>query len=121
MEEQILKAILDEIKGVRGESVITNERLNGLTERVDGLNGRVDILNVGVNGLNGRVDTLTKHVDGLHDSVIVLQQGLGDVRYEVHQMKEILAEKVIWQNDSVSIETKEGNVIYGIIHRDVRK
>ena len=81
MQEQVLKEILEEVKGVRGESVITNQKLNGLTDRVD--------------GLTARVDTLTTHVDGLHQSVVVLQQGVADVRYEVKAMKEILAEKVI--------------------------
>lgn len=100
MEEDLLKEIVLELKGLRGETVATNQRLDGLNNRVDGLNNRVD---------------------GLTQSVIVFQQGVSDLRYEMRQIKEILGEKVIWQNDSISLETREGKVIYGIIPRESRK
>ena len=121
MDNDVLKDILQELKGLRGEAVVTNRRLEDLNTKVDGLNQRVDGLNDRVDGLNGRVDGLNRRVDGLNQSVVVLQQGVSDLRYEMRQVKEILAEKVIWQNDTISIATKEGSVIYGVIQKEKKK
>ena len=71
---------------------------------MDGTNKRID-------GLTNRVDGTNKRLDGLHDSMVVLQQGVSEVRYELQNIKEILSDRVIWQNDSISIQTKEGTVI----------
>ena len=100
MENEILREILIEIKRLRGESVVTNERLDST---------------------NVRLDTTINRLDGLHDSVVVLQQGVNDVRYELQNIKEILSDKVIWQNDNISIETREGKVIYDVINKMQKK
>ncbi len=86
MNDEILREMLDEIKGLRKEVVVTNQRL-----------------------------------DGLRESFGVLQQGVADVRFELHSIKDVLAERVIWHNDSVSIDTKEGTTVQGIIHKAQKK
>ena len=55
MTDELLREIVQEIKGLRQEAVSTNRRL-----------------------------------DGLKESVIVLQQGVSEVRYELRNIKEIL-------------------------------
>ncbi len=86
MEEQILKEILQEMKGFRQDLSQTNSKL-----------------------------------EGLFQSFVVLQQFFSDMRRDIHGIKEILAEKVIWQNDNVTIESKEGIVAEGIIRHLSRK
>lgn len=83
MENEILKGILDEIKGLRKD---TNERLNQTNERLDQTNARLDQTN--------------KELEGLRASVVVLQQGVNEVRYELQGVKQILSDRVIWQNDN---------------------
>ena len=92
MEDEVLREILAEIKGLRSEAARTNARL----------------------------DDTVKRLDGLRESVVVLQQGFGDIRYELRGIKDVLSERVIWQNDSVSIETKDGATIQGTIRRSAR-
>jgi hypothetical protein len=93
MENEILKGILDELKGLRKD---TNEKLNQTNERLDQTNIRLD---------------------GLTASVVVLQQGVNEVRYELQGVKQVLADRVIWQNDNITLQTREGNIIYGVIRR----
>lgn len=100
MEDNTLREILQELKGLRGEVVATNQRLDLTVNRLD----------VAINRL-----------DGLHESFVVLQQGVADVRYELRNIKEILSDRVIWQNDSISIQTREGSVIYGVINKTPKK
>jgi hypothetical protein len=92
MDDEVLRAILAEIKGLRSEAAQTNARL----------------------------DDTVKRPDGLRESVVVLQQGFGDIRYELRGIEDVLSERVIGQNDSVSIETKDGATIQGTIRRSAR-
>ena len=78
MEEQVLREILHEMKGLRQDVGVTNERLDKL-ERNTG----------------ERIDLTNQRLDGLHQSFVVLQQGLADVRYELKGIKDILSERVI--------------------------
>ena len=61
------------------------------------------------------------NLNGLKESMVVLQQGVHEVRRELHSIKDILSERVIWQNDNISILTKEGEVIYGVINKSTKK
>ncbi len=97
MENELLREIVQELKGLRTE-----------------LNKRIDTT-------NERLDTTINRLDGLHQSFVVLQQGLADVRYELQNIKGVLSEKVIWQNDSIAIATREGKVIYGVINKEPKK
>lgn len=71
--------------------------------------------------IRGEAVGTNRRLDGLTQSFLVLQQGLADVRYDVHNIKEILSDRVIWQNDNISIMTKEGSLIYGIINKTSKK
>ena len=93
MEEDILREIVQELRGLRGEAVTSNKRLNETVNRLD----------------------------VLRESFVVLQQEVANVRYELHNIKEILSDRVIWQNDSIAIATREGNVIYGVINKTPKK
>ncbi|MBI2427727.1 MAG: hypothetical protein HYV29_02850 [Ignavibacteriales bacterium] len=86
MEEKILQAILEEIKGLRIDT-------------------------------NNRFESLENKFEGLKSSVEVLQLGVNQVRYELVGIKEILGNKVIWQNETVTFEVKDGTKIYGVIHK----
>lgn len=82
MEEDILREILQEMKGFRSDLSQTNRRLDGLTA-----------------------------------SMVVLQQGFSDMRFELIEIKKFLADRVIWNNDSVSIDADSGSKIQGVIHK----
>ena len=84
MSDQLLQQIVDELKGLRGETATTNQRLDQTVQRLD---------------------QTVHHLDGLHESFVVLQQGVGDIRRELQQIKDVLSDRVIWQNDTISIAT----------------
>jgi uncharacterized protein involved in exopolysaccharide biosynthesis len=71
--------------------------------------------------VNKRIDTTNERLDVLHQSVVVLQQGVAEVRFELQNIIGVLSDKVIWQNDSIAIATREGKVIYGIINKEPKK
>ena len=104
MNEEPMREIVQELKGLRQDFWT---QLTGLQQEVKATNQRLDVLQ--------------NKVDGLNQSVIVLQQGVAEVRYELRGVKEVLSERVIWQNDNISIATKEGTVIYGIIQKEKKK
>lgn len=107
MENELLKDILDEIKGLRKDTI----------ERLDQTNTRIDQTNLRIDKTNVRLDETNEELKGLRASVIVLQGGLNDVRYELLGIKQIIGEKVIWQNDNIVLQTREGKAIYGVIKR----
>lgn len=126
MEEQILKEILQELKGMRHEQVATNQRLESLeattNKRFESLeattNKRFESLEATT---NKRFEALEQRFDGLYASVQVLTKGVSEVRYELQEVKKLLATRVIWTNDNVSIQVREGETIYGIIRKEERK
>jgi hypothetical protein len=97
MEKELLKEILDEIKSLRKDTV----------EGLDQTNTRIDITN--------------EELEELRESVIVLQGGVSDLRYEMQGVKQILGEKVIWQNDNIILQTREGQAICGVIKRATKE
>ena len=100
MENELLKGILDEIKGLRKDTI----------ERLDKTNTRID-------QTNARLDATNEKLKGLQPSVIVLQQGVNDLRDETQGVKQSLGERVIWQNDNIVLQTREGQAIYGVTQR----
>jgi uncharacterized coiled-coil DUF342 family protein len=104
MENELLKGILHEIKGLRKDTV----------ERLDQVNDRID-------NTNNRIDKTNEELKGLRESVIVLQGGVNDLRYEMQGVKQILGDKVIWQNDNIILQTREGQAIYGVIKRATKE
>ncbi len=100
MEEQILKEILNELKALHKNADVTNDKLDSVVSETEKTN---------------------KRLDGLYQSFVVLQDGIAGVRRDLQGIKEILAEKVIWHNDNVIIDTDEGKSFKGIIHREGRK
>lgn len=104
MEEQILKEMLVELKGLRSEAVETKKEIQSLKKSSDETNKRLDITN--------------DRLDGLHQSFVVLQQGFADMRYDLQGIKEFLSQRVIWSNDSIKIDTESGGSIHGTIHKE---
>ncbi len=121
MEEKVLQAILEEIKGLRSD---TNARFISLENRIgnveDGIkisNQRLDSLENKVDESNKRLGSLENKFDGYKSSVEVLQMGVNQVRHELIGIKEILGTRVIWQNETITFEVKDGTKIYGVIHK----
>ncbi len=121
MEEKILQAILEEIKGLRSD---TNARFISLENRIgnveDGItisNQQLDSLENKVGESNKRLGSLENKFEGFKSSVEVLQIGVNQVRYELIGIKDILGTKVIWQNETITLEVKDGTKIYGTIHK----
>ncbi len=100
MEETILQAILEEIKGLRKNTEGVKTEIQGLREDT-----------------NKRFVSLENKFEGLKSSVEVLQIGVNQVRYELIGIKDILGTKVIWQNETITLEVKDGTKIYGTIHK----
>jgi len=96
MEEEILHEILQEMKGFRSDLSVTNSRLSNLETKMDETN---------------------KRLDGLNSSLVIMQQAYTDVKFVVTQIKDFLSDRVIWDNDSISIETGSGSSIHGTIHK----
>ncbi|MBX2992163.1 MAG: hypothetical protein KF749_13485 [Bacteroidetes bacterium] len=154
MEEQILKEILQEMKGMRAEQEATREEMKGMRaeqeatrQEVHGMrqelgetNSRLQSLEQTTNKrfesleqttnrrfesleqtTNKRFQSLESRFDGLQASVQVLTQGFSDVRYELVEIKKLLATRVIWNNDTVSFQVREGETLYGIIRKEEKK
>jgi len=163
MENELLKGILEEIKGLREDTIKhlsetnaridrtneelnktiagidqtnkyleqtnvridqtneqlqqTNARIDQTNKQLDQTNAKVEQINVRLDQTNLRIDKTNESLHALRESVIVLQQGVNDLRYEMQGVKQILGEKVIWQNDNIVLQTKEGKSIYGLIKR----
>ena len=103
MEEDILREILREMKGFRSDLNETNNRVNNVA-----------------GGLNNVVESISetnRRLDGLTASMVVLQQGFSDMRFELIEIKKFLSDRVIWNNDSVSIDADSGSKIQGVIHK----
>jgi chromosome segregation ATPase len=111
MENELLKGILDEIKGLRKDTV----------ERLDQVNDRIDNTNTRIEQTNNRIDKTNEELKGLRESVIILQGGVSDLRYEMQGVKQILGDKVIWQNDNIILQTREGQAIYGVLKRATKE
>ena len=149
MEETILQAILEEIKGLRSDTnarfislenrignvedgiAISNQRLDSLENKVgesnkrlgsleaksDESNKRLGSLEAKSDESNKRLNSLENKFEGLKSSVEVLQIGVNQVRYELIGIKDILGTKVIWQNETITLEVFDGTKIYGTIHK----
>ena len=118
MENELLKGILEEIRGLRKD---TNERFKETNERIDQTNARLDQTNARLDQTNTRINQTNKELEGLRASIVVLQQGVSELRYEMQGVKQILGEKVIWQNDNIILQTREGKAIYGVIKRTTKE
>jgi len=112
MEEQILREMLQEMKGFRQDLGATNAELASVKKEIRSVRDDISETNKRLFILE---QSTSKRLDGLNDSMVVMQQAFTDMRRDLHAIKEILAEKVIWQNDNIVIESKEGTAIEGII------
>lgn len=114
MEEEILKEILHEMRGMHAEQAATREEMKGMREAVGETNQRLD-------QTNHQLESLEQRVDGLHASVQILTQGFSEVRYELIEIKKLLATRVIWNNDNVTLQVRDGETLYGIIRKEEKK
>ena len=135
MTDDILEEILIELKGLRQESIETKIELKGLRQESINTNQRIDETNNELKGLrqesintNQRLDTLDKNVNKridetnkqlniLTNDVKVLIISTNETREGIRLLREIVSSHVIWQNDSIAIDTTEGATIKGTIHK----
>jgi len=111
MEETILKEILQEMKGFREDNKSLKSEIEKLRSET----------NQQLNELKTEFKEFNGHQKGLKTSVEVLQFAINDTRYELIKIKEYLATRVIWDNDSINIVAESGNVIYGTIKKTEKK
>lgn len=114
MEEQILKEILQEMKGMRSEQEATREEMKGMRAEQEGTREELK-------GIRAEQKGIRMELNGLQASVQVLTQGFSDVRYELVEIKKLLATRVIWNNDTVSFQVREGETLYGTIRKEEKK
>ncbi len=112
------EATHQEMKGMRAEQAGMREEMKGLGKGQGETNQRLDSLE---RTTNSRFESLEKAVGGLQASVQVLTQGFSDVRYELVEIKKLLGTRVIWNNDSVSLQVKEGETLYGVIRKEDKR
>ena len=89
MEEKILQAILDEIKGLRKDNGELKTEFQGLRKEFEGVKTVIEVLQISSN----------------------------QSRQELTKIREILGEKVIWNNETITLELKDGTKQYGTIHK----
>ena len=72
MSEIILNQILTELKEIKLEQVVTNQRIDGLDQRIgnmdkriDGLDKRIGVMDKRIDGLDKRIGVMDKRIDGL--------------------------------------------------------
>ncbi len=136
MEEQILREILAELKGLRQGQGETNQRLDQTNHQLESLerttnerfeslervtNQRFESLEQRFDGLTESVGNLSQRFSGFAASVQVLTQGFSDARYELVEIKKLLATRVIWNNDNVTFQVREGETLYGIIRKEDKR
>jgi chromosome segregation ATPase len=106
----------------------SNRRLASLEDRADesnrrlaSLEDRADESNRRLASLEERTDGTNKRLDGLNASFIITQQAYSEMKADLNDIKRFLSERVIWNNDSISIETDTGSHIHGTIHKGGQK
>ncbi|MEW5800392.1 MAG: hypothetical protein AB1728_15460 [Bacteroidota bacterium] len=114
MEEKILNAMLEELRGLRKDNEGIKSEIQGLRKDNEGVKSEIQGLR---DDTNKRFISLENKFEGLKSSVEVLQFGVNQVRQELIGIKEILGNKVIWQNETITFEVKDGTKMYGVIHK----
>ena len=143
MEEQILREILAELKGLRQGQNETNQRLDQTNLQLESLeratNKRFESLELTMNKrfeslelttntrfesleltTNTRFESLEKKFDGVFASLQVLTRGFSDLRIEVQDIRKFLMTVVIWNYDVIEINTNKSEKIEGTIHSKSR-
>ena len=96
----------------------TNAGLGNLKSTFD---DRLNETNSQLNELKTEFKEFNRHQKGLKTSVEVMLSVFNDTRYDLIKIKEYLATRVIWDNDSINIVAESGNVIYGTIKKAEKK
>ncbi|MFA4924384.1 MAG: hypothetical protein WC557_09350 [Ignavibacteriaceae bacterium] len=96
----------------------TNAGLGNLKSTFD---DRLNETNSQLNELKNKFIEFNEHQKGLKTSVEVMLSAFNATRYELIKIKEYLATRVIWDNDSINIVAESGNVIYGTIKKVEKK
>jgi outer membrane murein-binding lipoprotein Lpp len=89
MEETILQAVLQEMKGLRQDVGATNQRLDFVVDEAKRTNQRLDFVVDEAKRTNQRLDQTIGRLDGLHESFLVLQDGIAGMRRDLQAIKEI--------------------------------
>jgi len=111
MEETILKEILQEMRGFREDNKSLKSEIEKLRSETNGQ----------FSDIKQELKELNTNQKGLKTSVEVMLSAFNDTRYELVKIKEYLATRVIWDNDSINIVAESGNVIYGTIKKAEKK
>ena len=117
MEEKILQAILEEIKGLRKDNGELRAEFQGLRKETGELKTEFQGLRKDTGELKIEIQGLRKEFEGVKSVVEVLQISSNLSRQELTKIREILGEKVIWNNEIITFELKDGTKQYGTIHK----
>lgn len=90
MLEQILNAILSEVKGINTRLDKLEKRFDNLEGRFDNLEGRFDNLEGRFDNLEGRFDNLEGRFDNLESDVSSLKSDMSSVKSQVQENTRIL-------------------------------
>lgn len=124
--ENLQNETSSELHKLRSETILESQKLqdeisNGLVKLESTFNTKLEVTNSQLYDLKLGVEEFNKTQKGLKTSVEVLQYAINETRYELIKIKEYLATRVIWDNDSINIVAESGNVIYGTIKKAEKK
>ncbi|PIW99536.1 MAG: hypothetical protein COZ80_04900, partial [Ignavibacteria bacterium CG_4_8_14_3_um_filter_37_9] len=116
------KSLKGEVEKLRSEM---NTEMKGFREDNKSLKQEVENLRSETNEqfteLKSEFKEFNEHQKGLKSSVEVMLSAFNNTHYELIQIKEYLADRVIWDNDSINIVAESGKVIYGTIKKAEKK
>ncbi|MBS4027749.1 MAG: hypothetical protein KGZ58_03835 [Ignavibacteriales bacterium] len=117
MTDDILKEILNELKGVRQETINTNKRIDDTNVELKGLRQESINTNKRLDETNKRIDETNTRLDSLAADIKVLIVSSNETRDGMNTLRKVVLSNVIWQNDSITIDTTDGATIKGTIHK----
>ncbi|MCK9426090.1 MAG: hypothetical protein M0Q21_08640 [Ignavibacteriaceae bacterium] len=124
--EKLRSEMSSGLETLRSETISESQKLrsemrSGFEKIESTFNKKLDDTNSQLNDLKVSFDELNKSQKGLKSSVEVMLTAFNDTRYELIKIKEYLATRVIWDNDSINIVAESGNIIYGTIKKAEKK
>ena len=72
MSEIILNQILTELKEIKHEQAVTNQRIDGLDKRIETMDKRIDGLDKRIEKIDKRIDDNTSRLDSLTNTVNII-------------------------------------------------
>ncbi|GAA4072392.1 hypothetical protein [Amphibacillus indicireducens] len=86
MSEVILNQILTELKEIKHEQVVTNQRIDRLDKRIDGLDQRIEMMDKRIDGLDQRIEMMDKRIDGLDQRIGMMDKRIDGLDQRIGSM-----------------------------------